>query len=101
MRPLTPSRLRAAWILAIAVDALQLGLFPVTGTLSTWVDKPLDFAAMGILWYLVGWHWALLPTFVFELIPFVELAPTWTAALWLISRKRKSQGMLGVSKERT
>lgn len=95
MKPLTPTRLRLAWILAIAVDALQIGLFPVTGTLSTWVDKPLDLAAMGALWYLVGWHWALLPTFAFELAPFVELAPTWTAALWLITRKRKAQGLIG------
>lgn len=94
MRPLTPARIRIAWILAIAVDALQIGLFPVTGTLSTWVDKPLDLAAMGALWYLVGWHWSLLPTFLFELVPFVELAPTWTAALWLITRKRKAQGRL-------
>lgn len=94
MQPLTPARLRIAWVLAIAVDALQLGLFPVTATLSTWLDKPLDLAAMGAIWYLVGWHWALLPTFAFELVPFVELAPTWTAALWLISRKRKAQGLI-------
>jgi len=91
MNPLTPSRLRTAWIIAIAVDALQLGLFPVTLTLSTWLDKPLDLAAMGMLWYLVSWHWALLPTFVVELVPFVELVPTWTLALWLISRKQKAQ----------
>jgi len=94
MKPISPRRIRIAWILAIAVDALQLGLFPVTGTLSTWLDKPLDLAAMGALWYLVGWHWALLPTFAFELVPFVELAPTWTAAVWLISRKRKAQGFI-------
>ncbi len=95
MGTLTPNRLRLAWILAIAVDALQIGLFPATGTLSTWLDKPLDLVAMGVLWYLVGWHWALLPTFVFELLPFVELTPTWTAALWLIARKRKAQGLIG------
>ncbi|MDP2875357.1 MAG: hypothetical protein Q8O00_04175 [Holophaga sp.] len=86
-----PTRLRAAWIIAIAVDALQLGLFPITGTLSTWVDNPLDLAAMSVVWYLVGWHWALLPTFVVELVPFVELVPTWTLALWLISRRQKAQ----------
>jgi len=91
MKPQT--RIRIAWIIAIAVDAVQLGLFPLSGTLSTWVDKPLDLAAMGLLWYLVGWHWALLPTFVFELVPFVELAPTWTLALWLIARRRKATSL--------
>ncbi len=95
MKLLPPSRTRIAWIVAIAVDALQIGLFPATATLSTWLDKPLDFAAMGLLWYLVGWHWALLPTFAFELVPFVELVPTWTAAVWLITRKRKAQGLTG------
>ncbi|MFZ1612984.1 MAG: hypothetical protein WAT51_02365 [Holophaga sp.] len=90
MKPSTPTRIRIAWALAIGVDALQLGLFPISGSLSTWVDKPLDLAAMGVLWYLVGWHWALLPTFVMELVPFVELVPTWTLAVWLITRKQKS-----------
>lgn len=94
MKPLTPNRLRLAWILAIAVDVVQLGMFPLSAGLSTWVNWPLDLAAMGLLWYLVGWHWALLPTVAFELAPFVELAPTWTAALWLIADKRKSQGMI-------
>lgn len=95
MKPLTPTRLRLAWIIAIAVDALQIGLIPLTGTLSTWLNNPLDLAAMTVLCYFVGWHWALLPTFAFELVPFVELVPTWTAAMWLISRKRKAQGRLG------
>lgn len=90
MTPLTPARIRSAWILAIAADALQFGLFPVTASLSTWLNAPLDIAVMGGLWYLVGWHWALLPTFVVELAPFVELAPTWTVAVWLITRKRKA-----------
>jgi len=90
MKPSTPTRIRIAWALAIGVDALQLGLFPISGSLSTWFDKPLDLAAMGVLWYLVGWHWALLPTFVVELVPFVELVPTWTLAVWLMTRKRKA-----------
>ncbi|HJV91413.1 MAG TPA: hypothetical protein VJ623_13975 [Holophagaceae bacterium] len=92
MKPaLTPARLRAAWIVAIAVDALQLGLFPLTGGLSTWLDKPLDLAAMLVMWWLLGWSWAFLPTFVVELVPFVELVPTWTAAVWIVSRLRRKE----------
>ncbi|HNX31355.1 MAG TPA: hypothetical protein PKM35_07085 [Holophaga sp.] len=86
-----PSRARAAWIVAILVDALQVGLLPVTGTLSTWFGAPLDVLAMVVLWRLVGWHWALAPSFVFEFLPFVELAPTWTLATWIVLRKRRSE----------
>ena len=89
--PLTPARLRAAWIVAIAVDALQIGLFPMSGGLSTWIDKPLDVAAMFLMVWLLGWSWAFLPTFVVELVPFVELVPTWTAAVFIVSRLRRKE----------
>lgn len=88
----TTRRIHAAWIIAILVDALQLGLFPVTGTLSTWVDKPLDVLAMVLLWRLLGWHWALAPSFLFEFLPIAELAPTWTLATWIILRRRRAEG---------
>jgi hypothetical protein len=91
MRPLTPNRVRAAWIIAVVADAIQIGLVPVTGTLSMWVDKPLDVLVMVGLWRLLGWHLVLLPSFVVELIPYVELAPTWTLAVWLATRGRSNQ----------
>lgn len=90
MRRISPKRIHVAWAIAILADALQIGLFPVTGTLSTWLGAPLDLLAMGILWVLVGWHWALAPSFVFELLPIAELAPTWTLATWIAVRKRKA-----------
>lgn len=83
-------RIHLAWSVAILVDAIQFGLFPLTGSLSTWFDWPLDILAMVVLWRLLGWHWALAPTFVFEFLPFTELAPTWTLATWLAVRKRKA-----------
>jgi hypothetical protein len=30
---------------------------------------------------MLGWHWAFLPAFAAELIPGVDLFPTWTAAV--------------------
>jgi hypothetical protein len=92
MVALTPNRARAAWIIAILTDAIQLGLIPITGTLSTWIDKPLDVLAMIVLWRLLGWHMVLLPTFVVELVPYAELVPTWTLAVWLITRQRSTGG---------
>lgn len=96
-RPRSPRTVRLAWALAIAVDALQILFAAGTGGLATFVDKPLDLVAMGVFWSLLGWHWAFLPTFVVELVPFVELAPTWTLAVWLATRgeggaKRASKG---------
>jgi len=88
MKPLTPARLRAAWLLALAVDAIQIGLLPTTGPLSFLLDAPLDLAAMFVLWRLLGWHWAFMPSFLIELLPVVDLAPTWTLAVWLATRKK-------------
>ena len=93
MRPVTPTRIHLAWLVAIVVDALQIGLFPVTGGMSIWLDKPLDLLAMGLLWRLLGWHWALAPSFLFEFLPIAELAPTWTLATWIVVRKRKAEGL--------
>ena len=99
MGPITPRRIHLAWTVAILVDALQIGLLPVTGTLSTWMDKPLDVLAMLVLWRLLGWHWALAPSFVFELLPFAELAPTWTLATWIVVRKRRAEARPQSSRE--
>ena len=89
MRLSVSKRVQLAWLVAILVDALQIGLFPLTGGLSFWLDKPLDILAMLLLWRLLGWHWAMVPSFLFEFLPIAELAPTWTLATWIIVRERK------------
>jgi hypothetical protein len=75
---------------ALAVDALQIGFAASTAGLSMLVDKALDVIAAAVLWRLLGWHWALVPSFVFELLPVAELAPTWTAAVWYMTRKGRT-----------
>jgi hypothetical protein len=87
-RPLSRRRLAAAWAVALAVDGLQVGLAATTAGMSMLLDKGLDMAAALVLWRLLGWHWALVPSFAVELLPVAELAPTWTAAVWLMTRKR-------------
>ncbi|HLW52076.1 MAG TPA: hypothetical protein VKW06_04465 [Candidatus Angelobacter sp.] len=81
---------RLAWLVAIGVDAIQiLGMpFFVEGGISP-LDTVLDLAAAGILTKLLGWHWAFLPTFAAELIPGVDLIPTWTAAVFFVTRQQK------------
>lgn len=86
MTALSRRRVLLAYAAALAVDGLQIGLGAATGGLSMLVDKGLDLVAAVLLWALLGWHWALLPSFLLELVPVVELAPTWTAAVWFITR---------------
>src|SRR5437879_10185831 len=68
------SRFRAAMILAIAADALQIFVFPLfaEGALSP-ADDVLDLAVAAVLVNLLGWHWEFLPAFLAELVPGVAL----------------------------
>ena len=86
---LKTSEHRAAWIVAMAADALQIALFPlfVEGAVSP-ADSVLDLLVGVILVRLLGWHWAFLPSLAAELIPGMDLFPTWTAAVWFVTRQR-------------
>ncbi len=88
MRPdLTPARIRAARWLAASTDLLQVVLMPAfLPAVASPVNDVIDVAVALVLLRLVGWHWAFLPTFVVELVPIVDLVPTWTAAVFLATR---------------
>jgi len=89
--PLSPrTRFRAAMILAMAADALQILVFPLfaEGALSP-ADDVLDLAVAAVLVRLLGWHWEFLPAFVAELVPGVDLVPFWTMAVINVYRKWK------------
>ena len=80
---------RAAWAVAMAADALQIAVLPlfVEGAISP-ADSLLDAIVAFVLIRLLGWHWAFLPTLAAELIPGADLLPTWTAAVWFVTRER-------------
>jgi hypothetical protein len=84
---LSPGRVRAARLIAMAADFIQIVVFPafVGGAVSPW-DDALDVSVAALMTWLVGWHWAFLPTFVSELVPFWDLVPTWTAAVFFATR---------------
>lgn len=89
--PLSPrSRFRAALLLAVAADALQIVVFPLflEGALSP-LNDVLDFAVAATLVNLLGWHWEFLPSFFAELIPGADLVPFWTLAVANVYRKWK------------
>ena len=86
-----------AWALAIAVDIVQWALLPafVAGFASP-ANVALDVVVCAVLVRWCGWHWAFLPTFVAELVPGLDLVPTWTMAVGLATfttpRERPNSG---------
>ena len=84
-RTLTPRQAGIARGLALLVDLAQWALLPAALTpLNNAVDEATGLALVA----LVGWHWAFLPTFLAELVPFVELVPSWTLAVTIATRGR-------------
>jgi hypothetical protein len=83
-------RFRAAMILAIAADALQIVVFPlfVQGAMSP-ADDLLDLGIGAAMIHLLGWHWEFLPSFLAKLVPGVDLVPFWTLAVANVYRKSK------------
>ena len=86
----SPANVRRAWIAAIAADALQWGLFPLfawggLSPLNTGVDLLVAF--LMLRW--MGWHLAFLPAFITELGPVANFVPSWTLAMWIVTRMRK------------
>jgi hypothetical protein len=91
------------WIarcVAIAADLLQIVLFPLflPGAASPWSDA-LDLAVAGAMTLLLGWHWAFLPSLVAEVVPGLDLVPTWTAAAFFVTRNSGRAASARVARE--
>src|SRR5271166_6188645 len=85
-----------AWAVAIAADVLQIAAFPLfaEGAMSP-ADSALDLIVAFVMIRLLGWHWAFLPTAAAKLIPGVDLFPTWTTAVWWVTRQKMHSGEPG------
>jgi hypothetical protein len=79
---------RLAWLIAMSADAIQWAVLPLfaEGAVSP-VDAILDAAVAFVLVRLLGWHWAFLPALMIEALPGVDLFPTWTAAVYFVTRE--------------
>jgi hypothetical protein len=86
-------KLRLAWLVAIVADAIQIVALPLfaPGGLSP-LDVALDAAAAVVLIEILGWHWAFLPTLAAELVPGFDLFPSWTAAVFFVTRQQIHSG---------
>ena len=83
------TRVGLAWLVAIGVNLVQMVALPLfaEGAASP-LEDGLDVATSVVLFGLLGWHWAFLPAFAAELVPLANLAPTWTAAVFIATRNR-------------
>ncbi|MBU6399334.1 MAG: hypothetical protein KGS61_03365 [Verrucomicrobia bacterium] len=90
MNSLSRGRIRAAYAVAVGADLLQIGLFPlfVEGIASP-LNATLDVIVGLVLTLLVGWHFAFLPTFIVELVPLVDVVPTWILAVFIATRQTR------------
>jgi hypothetical protein len=86
--PLRPWRVAAAFAVAITADAAQLLLGPLGWSLA---DEALDVVAMGLTIWLLGFHPLLLPTFAIEVLPVIDVLPTWTGCVGIVVMRRRGQ----------
>lgn len=87
----TSPRMRAALLVAIVADIVQMIAFPlfVEGAESPAEDL-LDLCLGGLFSYLLGWHWEFLPSFLGKLVPGVDMVPLWTLAVANVYRKSRN-----------
>jgi hypothetical protein len=85
---LSRSRIVLAFAVAMAADFIQLALGPLGWT---FVDEVIDVFTMLMATLLLGFHPLLLPTFFLELLPIVDMLPTWTGCVSAVILLRKRQ----------
>ena len=72
--------------MALGADAIQIVAAPFFGEgFASPFNDVLDLVVAALLIRLLGFHWALLPALVAEALPALDLAPTWTASVLLIT----------------
>jgi hypothetical protein len=85
---LTRWRIALALLVAVAADALQILLGPIGWMLS---DEVIDVVTMVVSTLLIGFHVLLLPTFIVESLPLVDMLPTWTGCVIAVVALRRRQ----------
>jgi len=94
---LTKQKIALAFATALIADSIQ---FPIAAATATGIlaipaegaDFALDCLVMVVLSTLLGFHWLLLPSLIFEFIPGFGLLPTWTGCVaFLVWRRKREQ----------
>jgi hypothetical protein len=85
---LTRRRIWLAYGIAVCADVLQFVLGPVGWV---FVDDAIDVVAMLLLTLVIGFHPFFIPTFIAELVPLVDMLPTWTGCTAVVIAMRRRQ----------
>jgi hypothetical protein len=86
------SRKLAALAIAAGADVVQVAVAPLFGEgFASPFNDALDVAVAVALVWLLGFHWALLPAVAAEMVPALDLAPTWTASVLFIAAPSKAR----------
>src|ERR1700691_2144441 len=93
---LTRSRIMVAFAIAAIADVLE---FPIAAVEITIAGAPsgelaafvLDCVIMGAMTKLLGFHWMFLPSFCVEVIPGLDLLPTWLGCVAFVVWQRKKE----------
>ena len=84
------TRILIALAVAVTADSLQFCLGPLG-----WapLDQVIDLIAFVLTAWAIGFHLLLLPTFIVEIFPVVDMLPTWTACVIavIVLRKREQR----------
>ena len=88
---LTRRRIWLAYGIAVVADGLQILLTPTGPAGMLFLDDVIDVVAMILLTMVLGFHPFLLPAFIVELIPIVDILPTWTGCTALVIMTRRKQ----------
>jgi hypothetical protein len=78
--------------MALAVAVIADGLQAAAGP-PGWLgfDQVVDLVAMVLITLLLGFHPLFLPTFIAELVPGLEMLPTWTGCVAIVIALRRKQ----------
>jgi hypothetical protein len=85
-RKLTRMRIVLALAVAAIADGLQFIFTPLP-----LIDQAVDAVAFVLTAWAIGFHLLLLPTFAVELVPVVDMLPTWTACVIAVVALRKRE----------
>jgi hypothetical protein len=90
------SRIKLAFAIAIVADMIE---FPITWfehlewewvrLMAKAVNMLMDCAVMWAMTKLLGFHWLFWPSFFVEVIPTIDMFPTWVACVAYVVRERK------------
>jgi hypothetical protein len=91
IRTLSTRRIWFARGIAIAADIVQIVFSPALSEgFASPFDAVLDVFIAVVLTLCIGWHIALIPSFIIKALPLADLAPTWTIAVLIATAKRKT-----------